>query len=91
MRALLCAAGGARNGTRAAGASTESIATYNWAFMGPTSEANHLGLVTGARNVYATPQLVDMGDYLVGILTAPQAADNHAPATDKPQTWDNGF
>ena len=70
---------------------TESIATYQWAFLGPTTEANRLGMLTSGRNAFATPQFADMGDYLVGILTSPQSKDNHAPPTDTPQTWENGF
>jgi len=70
---------------------TESIATYNWAFMGPTSDANHLGRVTGARNFYATPQLAGMGDYLVGILTSPQVTNNHTVVSGAPPTWENGY
>ena len=76
-----------------AGRFTESIATYNWAFMGPTSEANWMGLHSGSENVYATPELADMGDYLVGILTAPMSLDAgkaNGPA-DTPLTWSNGF
>jgi hypothetical protein len=53
---------------------TESIATYQWAFLGPVCEANRLGQITGARNLLADPKLADMGDYLVGILTSPQSA-----------------
>lgn len=68
---------------------TESIATYQWAFLGPTTEANRLGILTDARNAFATPQLADMGDYLVGILTSPQAKEK--AAADVAPTWANGF
>ena len=61
---------------------TESIATYQWAFLGPATEANRLGMLTGAHNAFATPQFADMGDYLAGILTSPQAKDNHAPPSN---------
>ena len=70
---------------------TESIATYQWAFLEPTTEANRLGMLTGSRNAFATPQFADMGDYLVGILTSPQAKDNHASPSNIAQTWENGF
>lgn len=70
---------------------TESIATYQWAFLGPTTEANRLGMLTCGRNAFATPQLADMGDYLVGILTSPQAKDRHAPPVGVAHTWENGF
>lgn len=72
---------------------TESIATYNWAFMEPTSEANWMGLQTGAHNVYATPELADMGDYLVGVLTAPVTLDTNKInwPDNTALTWENGF
>ena len=76
-----------------AGRWTESIATYNWAFLGPAVNANRLNLLAGGQNVFATPQLADMGDYLAGILTAPQMLDTNRTSwpDDLPLTWANGF
>jgi len=76
-----------------AGRWTESIATYNWAFLGPAVNANRLNRLAGGQNIFATPQLADMGDYLAGILTAPQMLDNSRTnwPNDMPLTWANGF
>ena len=76
-----------------AGRWTESIATYNWAFLGPAVTADRLNQMAGGKNVLATPQLADMGDYLAGIMTSPQRLD--ATRTNWPEalplTWANGF
>lgn len=50
---------------------TESIATYNWAFLGPTVESNNLNMKTDGKNRLANPGIAAMGEYLVGILTSP--------------------
>ena len=72
---------------------TESIATYNWAFLSPTCEGNRLSMLNGSSNGYATPGLAMMGDYLVGILTAPQETGTNIKTWPEgtPLTWENGF
>lgn len=54
---------------------TESIATYNWAYLRPSVEANQLGMADDGRNRFASPWYALHGDYLVGIATAPVMLD----------------
>ena len=72
---------------------TESIATYNWAFISPGAEGNRLAMLSGGANGFATPGLAMMGDYLTGILTAPQrtGSNNQTLPGDAPLTFENGF
>lgn len=70
---------------------TESIATYQWAFLGPVCEANRIGSLTGARNFLAQPRIAELGDYLTGILTSPQLMKKGEPPQDAAMTGENGF
>ncbi len=72
---------------------TESIATYNWAFIAPSTEANFFSMSNGGHNVYATPEMSEMGDYIVGILTAPVTLEPTKTTwpDNTPLTWDNQF
>jgi hypothetical protein len=70
---------------------TESIATYQWAFLGPLCEANRLCQLTGSRNFLADPKIASMGDYLAGILTSPQSMTKGETPTAKPPTTGPGY
>ena len=50
---------------------TESIATYNWAFIAPTVAANELGRLFDGRDRLACAGQALHGKYLSGIVTAP--------------------
>jgi hypothetical protein len=50
---------------------TESIATYNWAFIDPVMRANELGLLFDGRDRIASAGMAMHADYLSRIVTAP--------------------
>lgn len=71
-------------GDAAPGRWTESLATYVWAFIRPAALGNALGMLADGRNRLSTPQLAQVGDWLVNALTAPvltgePARDGRAP------------
>ena len=72
---------------------TESLATYNWAFLDPTLEANRLSLLTDSTNRFAKEWYAMMGDYLLNTVTTPVTLDPNK--TDWPEgtplTLENGF
>jgi hypothetical protein len=74
---------------------TESIATYNWAFIQPATAANALGLRFDGRDRWPNPGLSLHGEYLAGIVSAPiKLGKAGEPLDVKPETdltADNGF
>ena len=49
----------------------ESLATYNWAYMRPTSFSNIAGILTDGKNRWADPFFAARGRWLVDVVTAP--------------------
>jgi hypothetical protein len=72
---------------------TESLATYNWAFLHPALLGNSLGVQSDFRNRMANPWFAMHGDYLLNTVTAPVSLD--ASRTSWPSntelTPENGF
>jgi len=50
---------------------TESLGTYNWAFMRPTGFAHDLGVISDGKNRMPNPWTAMKGRWLVDMLTAP--------------------
>ena len=76
-----------------AGRWTESLATYNWAFLDPALEASRLSIQTDAKNRFAQEWYAKMGDYLLNTVTAPVTLDADKPEwpAGTPLTIENGF
>ena len=55
----------------------ESLATYNWAYLRPTSFANISGILFDGKNRYATPYNVEKGKWLSNVVTAPIFVKSH--------------
>ncbi len=74
---------------------TESIATYNWAFIEPAMLANELGLLYDGRDRIVSPGQALHADYLSGIVTAPvKLGSDGTPfefAPETPLLPQNGF
>lgn len=55
---------------------TENLGTYVWAFLRPALRANYvLSTMVDGRNRLALPQMSEMGDWLVGALSAPYGGE----------------
>ncbi len=50
---------------------TESLATYHWAHLRPTSASLLAGLLADGKNRWANPSMADRGRWLVDMLSAP--------------------
>jgi hypothetical protein len=72
---------------------TESLATYNWAFLHPALLGNSLGVQSDSRNRMANDWFAMHGDYLVNTVTAPVSLDASRASwpTNTPLTPENGF
>ena len=72
---------------------TESLATYNWAFLHPALLGNSLGVQADSRNRLANDWFAMHGDYLLNTVTAPVSLDASRASwpTNTPLTPENGF
>ena len=72
---------------------TESLATYNWAFLHPALLGNNLGTLSDGRNRLANGWFAMMGDYLLNTVTAPVCLDATRASwpAGTPLTPENGF
>lgn len=72
---------------------TESLATYNWAYLSPALEAARLSIIDDSKNRFAQKWHAMMGDYLLNTLTAPVTLDASKPEWPEgtPLTVENGF
>jgi hypothetical protein len=55
---------------------TENIGTYVWGFLRPALRVHYLLNQTGYYNRVVTPQLAELGDWLVNALSAPFNGEN---------------
>ncbi|MEI7421871.1 MAG: hypothetical protein WCK18_07240 [Prolixibacteraceae bacterium] len=49
----------------------ESLATYNWAYLRPTSFSNIAGILTDGKNRWANQYFAERGKWMVNVVTAP--------------------
>lgn len=72
---------------------TESLATYNWAFLHPALLGNSLGVQSDSRNRMANPWFAMHGDYLLNTVTAPVSLDAARASwpSNTELTPENGF
>lgn len=59
-----------------AGRWTENLGTYVWGFLKPVVRTHYLLKQAGADNLIVTPQLAELGDWLVNALSAPFGGEN---------------